>query len=277
VWTNVGDAHIGHFGSRAAIADAKAEILDGATTNTVVISSADDPLIAERVRRSTARRVTFGRSADATVRATDIDNRGFDGTTATVATPAGRLRLAVSLAGEAQLMNVLAAVAVALEFRVPPGDIEPIVRDFAPIARRGAVHRLRDGARLVDDSYNASPAAVQAMLAALAATPTAGRRIAVLGEMLELGAASRALHEQCGRAAAAAVQQLVVVGGDAADGLIEGARAGGLAADRIHRFADGASAASAVRSMVGPGDLVLVKASRGTRLDTVADRLMEDA
>jgi len=116
------------------------------------------------------------------------------------------------------------------------------------------------------------------MLAALAATPVNGRRLAVLGEMLELGATSRALHADCGRAAAeAGVDELVVIGGPAAEGVIEGAKAGGLVPARLHRFADSATAAVDVPRLVRPGDLILVKGSRGTRTDLVADALKKVA
>lgn len=278
VWTNVGDAHIGFFGSREAIAAAKAEILEQATGQTLAVANADDPLVMAHVARFAGRRVTFGEAGDADVRATDIVDRGFDGTTARVESTRGSLRLTVPLPGRAQLSNVLAAVAVALEFDVPVSKLEERVSRLAPVARRGAVTRLASGARLVDDSYNASPAAVAATLATLAMTPTTGRRIAVLGEMLELGDQARALHEAAGRAAALSrVDELVVIGGPAADGLARGAVAAGIATARIHRFADSASAADAVARLVAPGDLVLVKGSRGSRTDLVADRLKEGA
>jgi UDP-N-acetylmuramoyl-tripeptide--D-alanyl-D-alanine ligase len=116
------------------------------------------------------------------------------------------------------------------------------------------------------------------MLDALAATPATGRRIAVLGEMLELGDWSWSLHETCGRAAAAArVDELVVIGGQAADGVVAGASSAGLSTASIHRFADSAAAAPHVAALIQPGDLVLVKGSRGTRTDLVADRLREVA
>ncbi|HUL73362.1 MAG TPA: UDP-N-acetylmuramoyl-tripeptide--D-alanyl-D-alanine ligase [Vicinamibacterales bacterium] len=278
VWTNVGDAHIGFFGSREAIADAKAEILEQATPRTLVVANADDALVMARVGQFAGRRVTFGESAGADVRATGVVDRGFDGTAADVSTPAGRLHLTVPLPGRRQLSNVLAAVGVALEFDVPVSEIERRVRTLQPVARRGAITRLPSGARLVDDSYNASPAAMQAMLDALAVTETSGRRVAVLGEMLELGGAAPALHEACGRhAARAGVDEIVVVGGPAADGLAIGAAREGLAASQIHRFADSAAAADAVARLVRPGDLVLVKGSRGTRTDLIVDRLKEGA
>jgi UDP-N-acetylmuramoyl-tripeptide--D-alanyl-D-alanine ligase len=276
VWTNVGDAHIGHFGSREAIAAAKAELLERATADTLIVSNADDALVASHVSRAAGRHMSFGVGPAASVRAVAIVDRGFEGTTATAATPAGTLQLDVPLAGRAQLFNVLAAVAVAVEFGVSARAIEGRVAGLRPVARRGAITRLANGARIVDDSYNASPDAVDAMLAALQATPTTGRRVAVLGEMLELGTAAHALHAACGRAAAAAgVSELVVIGGAAADGLAEGARIAGLPADRIHRFADSVGAAELVLRLIAPGDLVLVKGSRGTRMDVVVDRLLE--
>jgi UDP-N-acetylmuramoyl-tripeptide--D-alanyl-D-alanine ligase len=278
VWTNVGDAHLGHFGSREAVARAKAELLERATASTLVVSNADDPLVAAHARRSRGRHVTFGEGPAATVRAIEVEDRGFDGTSATVVAPAGRLHLVVPLAGRAQLSNVLAATAIAIEFEIDLETIERRVATLHPVARRGAISQLRNGARLVDDSYNASPAAVRAMLAALAETAVEGRRVAVLGEMLELGPSSRELHEACGRAAArAGVHELVVIGGEAAESLAEGAAAEGLARRHIQRFRDSAAAAPAVARLVAAGDLVLVKGSRGTRTDIVADRLLEVA
>jgi UDP-N-acetylmuramoyl-tripeptide--D-alanyl-D-alanine ligase len=133
-----------------------------------------------------------------------------------------------------------------------------------------------DGVRVIDDSYNASPAAMEAMLAELSATPTTGRRIAVIGEMRELGTRARDLHVASGRAAArAGVDVLIVVGGPAADGVVDGAVAAGLASDRVHRFADSTSARDTVAALVRQGDLVLIKGSRGTRTDLIVDRLTD--
>jgi UDP-N-acetylmuramoyl-tripeptide--D-alanyl-D-alanine ligase len=276
VWLNVGDAHLGYFGTREKIADAKAEILENAGPASVAVVSADDPLVIARAARWPGRTVTFGESPGALVRATRVVDRGLDGISADVTTPAGPLSLTIPLPGRAHLLNVLAGVAIALEFQVPLEAIAPHIAALRPVARRGTLTPLAGGAFLVNDSYNASPAAVQAMLAALGATAVTGRRIAVLGEMLELGDASRRLHEACGRAAAAArVDELVAIGGAAADGYLDGAMAGGLAATHTLRFADSASAAPAVAALVRPGDVVLVKGSRGMRTDIVADRLLE--
>ena len=278
VWTNVGDAHIGYFGSREAIARAKAEILEGASADTVLVANADDALVMSHAAGFAGRLRLFGEQAAAHVRAVRVDDHGFDGWTADVSTPAGTIHLDATLPGRVHLANVLAAIAVAIEFDVTPAEIEARAAMLRPVARRGAAVTLPSGVRLVDDSYNASPAATAAMLAALAATPAPGRRIAVLGEMLELGESAPALHEAAGRAAAAArIDLLVAVGGPDADGLIDGARAGGMRADQLYRYAGSAAAAEAVAALVATGDLVLVKGSRGTRTDLVADRLRGEA
>jgi UDP-N-acetylmuramoyl-tripeptide--D-alanyl-D-alanine ligase len=278
LWTNVGDAHIGFFGTREAVAAAKAEILERAGAGTLVVANGDDPLVMAHVASFAGRRLLFAVDAPGDVRATRVDDAGFDGTAADVNTPAGSVHVAVPLPGRAQLMNALAAMAVGVEFGVPLADIAARIAAVRPVARRGAVTPLADGARLVDDSYNASPAAVEAMLDALVHTSVAGRRIAVLGEMLELGERAAELHARCGEAAArAGVDELVVIGGPVADGLAIGAARAGLDRMRIHRYATSDEAAAAVPALVGAGDLVLVKGSRGTRTDRVADRLRAQA
>lgn len=275
VWTNVGDAHIGYFGSRDAVADAKAEILEGASADTLLVANGDDPLVMARSRAFRGRTITFGESATADVRAEQVVDRGFDGVSAHVVTRKGEMDVTLPLPGRAHLSNVLAAVSVATELDVPIDAIASRIETLRPVRQRGASVVLPTGVRVVDDSYNASPAAVDATLEALGRTPVEGRRIAVLGEMLELGDSTVTLHEACGRKAArTGVDVLVVIGGAAANALAEGAVSAGIAPHRVHRFADSASAAPVVKQLVTAGDLVLVKGSRGTRTDLVVDHLM---
>lgn len=274
VWTNVGDAHVGHFGSREAVADAKAEVLEHAGPRAVVVANADDPLVMARVAAGTVRRITFGESTGADVRATAVDDRGFDGVAARVASGGDEADVHVPLAGRANLSNVLAAIAVAGECGVPLATIAPALAALRPVARRGVSYRLGRDIRVVDDSYNASPAALDAALSALAVTPAGGRRVAVVGEMLELGASADRLHEASGRSVArAGVSLLVAIGGVAVDALVRGAVEAGLPAGCVHRFIDSATAAAAIGQIVTSGDLVLVKGSRGIRTDLVVDRL----
>jgi len=275
VWTNVGDAHIGHFGSRESVAAAKAEVLELADASAVAVLNADDPLVIQHAARFPGRVVTFGVSQNATIRATSIVDRGFEGVSAVIVTPTGTFNVDLSIPGRAHLMNVLAAVAVAQHFDVDRDAIAARLADIRPVARRGAIVTTKNGTRLVDDTYNASPAAMDAMLHTLAATATAGRKVAVLGEMKELGKDARDLHEQCGRTVASSgVDLLIAVGGPVVDGLAAGAITGGLPGSRIWRFVDAAAAAAAVPAMVRAGDLVLVKGSRSTRTDLIADALV---
>lgn len=277
VWTNVGDAHLGFFASPDAIADAKSEILERATADTLLVCNADDSRIAARIHGFAGRTVTFGTSADADVAARDIEDLGLHGTRARVVTRAGERVVETSLLGRGNLSNVLAAAAVALELGIGLDDIAAGVAALRPADRRGAVRRLRDGIVLVDDSYNSSPSALRRSLDAIAHEAAAMRKVAVLGEMLELGAHSEALHRECGRAAAAAgIGRLFVVGGAPAGALGEAAVDAGLPASSVTHIETSEQAAAEVVASIRAGDLVLVKGSRGIRTDIVADRLSSE-
>lgn len=277
VWTNVAEVHTEFFASIDAIADAKAELLDGATPATLVVANAADPLVMARVTRCPARVVTFGVDVAADVSARQVQDLGTRGTRATVETAAGSAALHVPLIGRGHLANALAAMAVALQFAVPLDAIVSRLGHARPAPRRGAVHTLRDGVVLVDDSYNSNPQALMRMLEALGATPASGRRVAVLGEMLELGDQAESLHRACGRAAAGSgLARLVTVGGPAARAMADAAVAAGLDASAVEYVATSHDAADRLSAIVTAGDVVLVKGSRGTRTDIVADRLAAD-
>jgi UDP-N-acetylmuramoyl-tripeptide--D-alanyl-D-alanine ligase len=274
VWTNVGEAHLGFFASLDAIADAKAEILERATAATVLVANADDERIAARIRRFAGRTVTFGIERDADVRAARVVDRGIDGTSARVSTPNGDVEIATSLVGRGNLANLLAAAAVALEFDVPLGAIAERAAGLRPASHRGEVVRLSRGVTIVDDSYNANPTATRRALDVLAGAGGAGRRVAVLGEMLELGDRAVDLHEDVGRAAArAGVDLLIAVGGPAAAALAAAAVDAGLPRANVRHFATSDEAAAAAAGEIHSGDLVLVKGSRGVKTDRVVDRL----
>jgi UDP-N-acetylmuramoyl-tripeptide--D-alanyl-D-alanine ligase len=274
VWTNVGDAHVGFFGSMDAIADAKAEILEGATADTVLVANADDDRIANRTSSFAGRVVTFGIDRPATVRAESVIDRGIDGMSARVETPRGPMDLATPLLGRGNLSNVLAATAVAVECDVPLAGIAERASRLQAAPHRGQVVRLSEGIVVIDDSYNASPAATRRALDVLRTAKASGHRIAVLGEMLELGERTDELHASVGRAAAAAsLDLLIAVGGGAARALADAAVAAGLPRAHVQNAATSEAAADAVVSAIQPGDVVLVKGSRGIRTDRVVERL----
>jgi UDP-N-acetylmuramoyl-tripeptide--D-alanyl-D-alanine ligase len=273
VWTNVGEAHVGFFESVDAIADAKAEVFEGAAPSTVLVANADDHRVADRTRKFAGRVTTFGIEREADVRATAVVDRGVDGIGAHVATNRGAIDLTMPLVGRANLSNVLAATAVALELDVPLTAIAERAAQLRPAAHRGEVIRLRRGVTVIDDSYNANPTATRRAIEVLASA-SAARRIAVLGEMLELGEHAGELHADVGRAAAqAGVDVLVAIGGPPAERLAAAAVAAGMASDRVRYYATSDAAAVAVADVVGPGDTVLVKGSRGVRTERVVERL----
>jgi UDP-N-acetylmuramoyl-tripeptide--D-alanyl-D-alanine ligase len=214
VWTNVGDAHAGFFASADAIADTKAEILERARPDDLLVASADDARVRARIGRFAGRILTFGISDEADYRASAVTHRGLDGMAATMTTPQGEAHLETRLLGTGNLLNLLAAAAVAGEMGVPLSAIVERAATMAPAARRGELLRLPGGITLIDDSYNSSPAALKKSLETVEASTGSARKIAVLGEMLELGAHADRLHAECGRAAAAAgLDLLIAVGG----------------------------------------------------------------
>jgi UDP-N-acetylmuramoyl-tripeptide--D-alanyl-D-alanine ligase len=274
VWTNVADVHAEFFTSIDAIADAKAEILEGAGPDTLVIANAADPRVMVRVRQSAARVATFGVDVQADVMATGVADAGISGTTAHVSTPAGQAVFTIPLLGRGHLSNVLAGIAVALSFGVPLDVMADRASRLKPAPRRGEVWRLRDGIALVDDSYNSNPRALQGMLNVMANEHGFARRVAVLGEMLELGEQGMRWHQECGRSATrAGVARLVTVGGPAARAMADAAVEAGLEAAAVTHVATSLDAAEVVSGALRPGDLVLVKGSRGVRMDVVADRV----
>lgn len=274
VWTNVGDAHLGFFASAEALADAKAEVLEMADPSHVLVANADDDRVMHRARRFRGRVVTFGIDRDADVRARDVVDRGIDGAEARLATPAGEAAIRIPLGGRANLANVLAAATVALHFDVPLDAIVRRVATLRPAPRRGEVLRLPGGLTILDDSYNSSPAALGRALETLARTTGSARKAAVLGEMLELGAHALRLHEACGRAAAAAgLAWLVTVGGEPARALGQAAQRAGVPDAVVRHAADREEAGTLAVGFARPGDLVLVKGSRGIGVDHVVDRL----
>jgi len=272
VWTNVAPAHLEFFGTVEAIAEAKAEILEGADSDALLVANADDDLVMRHAANFAGRVRTFGVERPADVRALAVRDLGIDGTVALVRTPVGEAEIRTPLPGLANLSNVLAATAVAIRFDVPLSDIVERAAALKPVARRGEVTRIT--VTLVDDSYNSNPGALSRALAVLAGETRYPRRVAVLGEMLELGEAGEALHRGSGTdAARAGLAVLVAVGGTNARALADAALAAGMPAASVHYVTNSNEAADLAATLVRPGDLVLVKGSRGIRTEVVVDRL----
>jgi UDP-N-acetylmuramyl pentapeptide synthase len=177
----------------------------------------------------------------------------------------------LKLWGRHAVLNALAALGAALAIGMGLSAAAAGLATVEPQRGRGLISRFAGGPVLVDESYNANPSAVRAVLAALAASPFVGRRVAVLGDMLELGDEAPRYHREIGRAAVeSGIERLLCVGPMAAE-TADGARAAGAASVTVH--ADASEAAEAVAGALGPGDLVVVKGSRGIGLEQVVERI----
>jgi UDP-N-acetylmuramoyl-tripeptide--D-alanyl-D-alanine ligase len=267
VVTNVGYAHAEYFGSIEGVAAAKRELIEALPRGGVAVLNADDPRVLAFRDAHPGRSVTFGLSEGADVRA-EAAEYGPDGSRFR----AVGVDFETGLAGRHAVMNLLAAIAVARVFSVAPERLREPVRTFAAGKMRGQ-RSQHNGVVVWNDCYNSNPEAAQSMIDVLRATPAA-RRIAVLGEMLELGRVAEELHGQVGRYAAGhGVDWLIGIGGHARS-MVEAAVAAGLPRGRAQFFEDPAEAGEFARQTARPGDAVLFKGSRGVRVERAMERFL---
>ncbi|UNX55976.1 UDP-N-acetylmuramoyl-tripeptide--D-alanyl-D-alanine ligase [Georgenia sp. TF02-10] len=268
----VGRAHLGEFGGIENVARAKGELVSGLLPGGTAVLNADDPRVAVMGALAPARVVTFGRGErPADVRATGVrlDDAGHP--TFTLTAPAGSAEVTLALVGEHHVTNALAAAAAALDLGVRLPAVAAALAGAGPASpHRMAVTDRDDGVRVVDDAYNANPDSVRAALAALTTLGAGRRRVAVLGEMLELGDAADAEHRAAGAAAARAADVVLAV---AAAPLAAGARAAAAHGTEVREAGDVDDAADQLAGLLRAGDVVLVKGSNGTGLWRLADRL----
>jgi UDP-N-acetylmuramoyl-tripeptide--D-alanyl-D-alanine ligase len=273
VVTAVQPVHLSRIGSLDAIEQAKGELVEAlpaADAGGVAVLNVDDARVARMAGRTGARVVSYGFAPEAEVTAAEVESRGFEGMQFVLRLPAGRdVHVSTAGLGRMAVHNALAAAAVADAVGLDPDVIAQGLAGGWAAPHRAALVRA-GSVTIVDDSYNASPASVRAALELLGGLP--GRRIAVLGEMLELGDLSDEGHRSVGEAAAAMVDLLVVVGEGAA-GIADGARSAGMARHAVVVVPDRARAVDTLLPQLRPADIVLVKASRGAELDRVVDEL----
>jgi UDP-N-acetylmuramoyl-tripeptide--D-alanyl-D-alanine ligase len=274
----VGHAHTGEFGGLAEVAQAKGELPAALPTDGVALLNADDPLVMAMAERTAARVVTFGTSPLATVRAEGV-TLGSDGRASfTLVTPAGTAVVKLRLLGAHNVVNALAAAALAGELGMSVADVADGLSAATNRSRwRMEVTERPDGVTVINDAYNANPEAVAAALDTLATVARGRRAFAVLGHMYELGDESAQWHEQAGSLAArAGVAGLIVVGEEAAS-ILTGAKAERSWHGELIGVPDADSAVAALRNLLAPGDVVLVKASRAAGLERVALALTGEA
>ncbi|MGH3858306.1 UDP-N-acetylmuramoyl-tripeptide--D-alanyl-D-alanine ligase [Actinokineospora sp.] len=275
---NVGSAHLGEFGSREDIARTKGELVEKLPADGVAVLNADDPLVAAMAERTAARVVLVGEAPHAQVRAVGIETDEAARASFTLVTPIGEAKVTLGLHGAHHVGNALAAAAVALELGATPDDIAERLSGARRVsARRMEVTTRADGVTVVNDSYNANPESVRAALKTLATMARTGERRrswAVLGVMGELGDSAVSAHDEIGRLAVRLDINRLVVVGDGARAMHQGAHLEGSWGEESVLVPDVDAAVALLRAELAPGDVVLVKASKAAALWRVADELL---
>ncbi len=267
VITNAGSAHLENLGSLEGIAREKASLAWALRRGDPAFVGADSPRLMVAVQGAAAEIITYGFAADAHVRPERLEDLGDAGTRFNVA---GFPPIQLRLIGLHQVCNALAALAVARHLKLDPEAVVAVLAAHQPLKGRMQVQHVA-GATLIVDHYNANPDSMRAALVTLERWPRATRRIAVLGDMKELGDTAAGLHREVGEAVRDA--ELWVVGAHAAD-YEAGGRAAGV---KVRTFADKAAVAAALREQLAPGLVVLLKASRGAALEDVLAGLPVEA
>ncbi len=265
---NIGTAHIEFLGTREGIRQAKMEITEGMQTNGMLLLNGDDTLLRNLDREPKQRVTYFGQAEGCAVRAVDAWQ---DGETLRFRAEAGKLSFPVemTLEGEHYIDDALAAIAVALKLGMLPEKIQAGLAAFHNISGRQEILQLEQGYTLINDCYNAGPESMAAALAVLGKKP--GRRIAVLGDMLELGDCTQAEHYRIGRIAAEKAD-LVFAYGPNSGRILNGTITGGMPESKGRAFTDQKALTQALIRAAKPGDVILFKASHGMHLE----RILED-
>jgi UDP-N-acetylmuramoyl-tripeptide--D-alanyl-D-alanine ligase len=274
VITNIGPDHLEFFGDMEGSAQAKAELLDLLPSDGTAILNADDPYFGYLAARARCRVMSFGFSEMADVRASGVTSDTRHGTTFRLHLP-GKSRPAMcrmKVHGTHNVTNALAAAAVGAALSLSGSMIAQGLGRFRPAEMRSQIV-AHHGIHIINDCYNANPASMKAALQLLAKWSPARERIAVLGDMFELGVETKRMHREVGQfLATLGLSRLIVCGALGRD-IAEGARQGGMAGMQIDEVIDAAAAADRLMKIVRQGDAVLVKASRGMKMEQVVRTL----
>jgi UDP-N-acetylmuramoyl-tripeptide--D-alanyl-D-alanine ligase len=283
VVTRVAPVHLEFFSSIDDIALAKRELIEGlAGPDPVAVLNADDPRVARFADVARGRVLTFGCGASAQFRAQGIQDRGAGGSEFEFVGPGERAQLSLALPGRHSVDNALAALAAASVWGIGAAEASDVFRQIKVGEMRGRLLQFAAGFALINDSYNSNPVALAAMVDLLAKTGMANagtksgsyrRRILAAGEMLELGPDSPNLHREAGRhAASQKLDFIVAVKGHAVE-IVNGAVQAGIPASKAQFFGDSAAAAAFIADLIEPGDLLLVKGSRGVKMERIVEAL----
>lgn len=274
--TRVAPAHLLNFASVDEIALAKRELIEGLRgPASVAVLNADDRRVAAMAAVAPGRVIFYGAEKPAEFIAEEIADRGALGSSFTLVHKGKRTPIEMPLPGRHVVMNALAALAASSVWGIGPAEAQKVFPGLRTPSMRGELIRFANGFALINDSYNSSPAAFEAMASLLAATPGYQRRILAAGEMRELGTSSQELHRQGGEFAGKTGKIDFVIGvqGDAAQ-IVEGAVAAGLPREKTKFFAAPPEAAEFLAGFVRPGDLLLVKGSRSVKMERIVEAML---
>lgn len=269
--TNVLPVHLEFFDSIDDIAAAKGELFAVLRDNATSVVNLDDVNVRVQATRHAGPRVTFGRAENADVRLEAIENLFVPGASLRFSHAGRSHSISLRIGGAHAALDALAAAATIIACGVALGPALTAIAGVEPAPGRGRMTHLPEGIIVIDDTYNSNPEALASVLATLEAGPTAGRRVLVMGDMLELGPRSLAFHQEAGALAAQSKVALLVGVGPFARHAVEAARRAGIEA---HAADNAAQAAQMVPGLLRAGDLVVIKGSRGVRLELVVDALV---
>jgi UDP-N-acetylmuramoyl-tripeptide--D-alanyl-D-alanine ligase len=269
--TNIGPAHLETLQGMEGVARAKGELFEALPEGGYAIVNADDEYVVKLPVANNVKKVFYGTSENAEIRAESIIARG-SGVIFRLLTPDGNWPVQLKIAGRHNVGNALAAAATAHVLGIDGRTIARGLEQFQPCCGRMETISLGCDVLLLEDSYNANPLSVHAALQTLSEMNGLGQHIAVLGDMLELGAQSADLHQEVGRQAAKLVDTLIVMG-DMNDDVAKGYFEGGKTSDKIKMVKSHEEAINILRDMIQPGDRVLVKGSRGMRMEKISKAL----
>ncbi|MCK8114371.1 UDP-N-acetylmuramoyl-tripeptide--D-alanyl-D-alanine ligase [Anaerosoma tenue] len=273
--TNVGVSHMEVLGSQEAIASAKGELVQAIPADGQVFVNGDDAWSATLAATASAEVITYGLGSDADITACDVVVTPAGMPSFTLAMPEGAAGVTLAVPGKHNVYNALAAAAVGRYLGVP---LIEIVRGLegATFSRwRMETFVSASGVTVINDAYNANPTSMRAAIGALQDLPTRGRRIAVLGDMAELGTLTELAHFELGEEVARSAVDVLVSVGELGRRIADGAKAAGMPEDVVRPCANADEASEVIDDVVEPGDTVLVKASRVMGLETVVEGMMD--
>lgn len=274
--TNVSPAHLEYLDNIENVAKAKGELFETMRRDGTIVVNAEDSWVRKLSKNYRGKVFTYGMQNDCNVRFGRMESRGLDSIDMTIYVEGLETRVRLPVPGAHNVMNAMAAISTAVVLGVSAEEAARHISSFEPMSMRMEKILLSNGVQLVNDSYNANPLSVKEALRTVSGAKKAGRLVAVLGDMLELGKDAPRCHKEVGEAAAGYGVDMLFAFGDHAGEIASGASSGGVSKDRIEVFSDMEKLKGAIFSFIKTGDIVLVKGSRGMQMERVVEYLKDE-